>query len=1588
MAGKKAARPQKEALSLFHPLIRKWFTERLGAPTDIQGQAWPLIAAGKHALITAPTGSGKTLTAFLWAMNQLITGAWGTGQTRVLYVSPLKALNNDIRRNLIAPLEELKGFFKAAGEPFPEICVLTRSGDTPAEERRRMIRRPPEILITTPESLNLLLCSRSGRAMLTGIATVILDEIHAVVGSKRGTHLITAVERLVLLTGEFQRIALSATVRPLAGVAEFVGGFIQKGDPQADLYERRPVEIVSSRDEKKAEIRVAFPQDARENLVDASWWPVLAEAFREIIKRNRATLLFANSRRTAEKVTRLINEGEPEVLAYAHHGSLSREIRLAVEERLKAGDLKAIVATSSLELGIDIGDLDEVVLIQTPPAISAAIQRIGRSGHGVGATSRGLLFPTHGHDFLYAAVLARCTADRQIEAAAPVEGPLDVLAQVVLAMTGVEKWDIDELYAFLRTCAPYSRLPRRQFDLVLQMLAGRYADTRLRELKSRLFLDRIDNTVHARAGVLRLVYLAGGTIPDRGYYDLRVEESRAKIGELDEEFVWERHVGDTFTLGTQVWRIRKVSHNDVEVVPVDSQPGIFPFWRAEEQNRDFHFSEKILLFLEKFNGRLDAPSLKEELGRDYFLEGTAADELIGHLKRQREATGTDLPHRRHLLIEHFDDPLNASDRKQVVLHTFWGGRVNRPFSLALQAAWEEKYGYHLETFVNNDAILLMLPHDFSTRELFSLVTPETIEGQLRRILETSGFFGAKFRENAGRALLLPRGDFKRRLPLWLNRLRSKKLLDAVLPYADFPILLETWRDCLKDEFDLEHLKGLLDEVHDGRIRVSEATTTTASPFCDGLIWKQTNTHMYEDDSPASGKTSGLGEELIREALLSGRLRPRIPATLVAQLLARLQRTAPGYAPRSGEELLDWIRERLFIPMAEWKALIDTIEGDGEIAPAEAVAAIRAKIAAIRLPGAGADGVCALENLARVAGVFRTHPEKLKATDVLSGEPLGSAAAPPGTGRKKRPGLSAAAHRRGAAMTVSDREGPLAHSPSRHSGEGLNIPPFRHSGESRDPENRESSGFPNGSGVTEPAQRPGFADLLGENGSLLAAEARDEADLAGFLRQWLSFYGPVRKSSLTEILGLPKSLLDETLADLAESQEVILDLLTEDAVEVQVCDRENLEILLRMARKARRPSFRALPTDSLPLFLAAWQRLTTPGDSADDLKERIEQLFGFPAPAEAWEKQFLPARLQPYYGAWLDTLMATSDLTWFGCGNRKVSFAFADDLELFLPGEGGGSDADTAGPDGAAPPDDVMALLPERFGRYSLFDIARYAKRDSAVVTERLWNLAWQGRVTNDAFATLRQGIMTDFAPFSPKTERGRPSRSGYNRWAASRPLAGSWHAIAARGTDRDPIEESELAKDRVRLLFGRYGILFRELIANELPPLQWAGVFRALRLMELSGEILSGHFFEGIPGAQFISHETFRFLNEPLPEDAVYWLNAVDPASLCGIRNEALKGGLPSRIASTHLVYRGKKMVLISRRNGRVLEFFVPPDDQYLPEYLSFMKALLGREFLPEKTLLVETINGKSAIESEYSGVLKEFGFRGYYKGLELTRKY
>lgn len=1469
-----------DVLNLFHPLVARWFSERMGSPTPIQSLSWREIAAGSHVLATAPTGSGKTLAAFLWGVNQLLTGNWPGGQVRVLYVSPLKALNNDIKRNLLSPLDGLADCFDRAGHPFPRIRVMTRSGDTPPEERRAIRRHPPEILITTPESLNIMLTARGGEELFRGIRTVILDEIHAVAASKRGTHLITAIERLTLTSGEFQRIALSATVRPLEVIADFIGGFQRSDGCGEPIFRKRPVRILRSDEAKRYSLTVRSAGTAVEKDEEDTPWRNLALELKERALRNHSTLVFAQSRRVAEKIARYMNEGEDEIIAYSHHGSIAREIRLEVEERMKKGELRAIVATSSLELGIDIGELDEVILVQTPFSVSSALQRLGRAGHGVGETSTGRLYPVHGMDFLFAAVMTRCIEVKAIEPVRPVECPLDVLAQVIISMTVSERWDLDALHAFLRSCYPYRNLSAGQFGLVLEMLAGRYAESRIRELNPRVSIDRIDNTVEAKPGASWLLYTSGGTIPDRGYYELRIRDSRARIGELDEEFVWERRVGETFTLGAQVWRIENITHNAVEVYPQKAATGMVPFWRAEEQDRDFHYAERIMDFLRDADAELSHPErFRRRLESKHAMGADAAERLTEFLLSQKAACNGSLPHRGRLVIEHFHGGAGRAVGMQSILHTFWGGRLNRPYAMALSAAWEKRHGTPLEVYSGDASILLVLPEDTGVTAVMRMVTPENVEQLLRERLESSGFFGARFRENAARALLLPRAGFHRRFPLWLNRLRARKLHESVMRYPDFPIVLETWRDCLQDAFDLPNLKTVLDDLQTGRTEVAEVQNEVPSPFCGGLIWRQTNKYMYEDDTPAGRATTGLSRKLLDEVLYSSRLRPRIDPRLARELEARLQRLKPNYAPSTPAELLDWLKERLLVPLGEWEALLAACRRDAPEFPSGLPENIAKKIVSVTLRISSTRHLCALENMALLTRLFAVEQG--------------------GNCAKRVP------HREGA--------------------------------------------------------------------------AEGEMDRAGFLAQWLSYYGPIARSRVEELFGLGGDEADHLLGELAKDGRVVVDAILEGSETEEVCFTDNLDRLLRMARLARQPSFQPLSIDHLPLFIASYQGLTRPGRTMEDLQSRLERLFGFAASAHLWEEEILPARMENYYTSWLDSLLHSTPLIWYGAGKETVSFALESELGTFaVPRE---KERERA-----------QGLFPDARGRYGLFDIAAHAGLTSEESARRLWELTWKTVTANDSLETLRKGILNGFGPAGPAADshggRGTARRGTMNRWAAGRPIQGSWRMLDVPAAEAEGIEGQELARERVRILFDRYGILFRELLDNEAEPFRWKRLFPVLRLMELSGEILSGYFFEGIPGVQFLSFEAFRFLREGLDEEGIWWMNAKDPASLCGIGLEGLKGRLPRRIPSNHLVFHGKKVVLESMKNGRELSVHIPPDHPRLHESFGMFKALLSRGFNPVKGIMVEKINGTAAERSEYRDALREFGFVAGYRGLELRRRY
>jgi ATP-dependent Lhr-like helicase len=1402
------------ALAEFEPGIRRWFESRFTEPTSVQAESWPRIAAGEHLLATAPTGSGKTLTAFLWSLNQFAAGAWETGHTRVVYISPLKALNTDIRENLLGPLAELK----AAG-PFPDVRVQTRSGDTPAGERQRMLRRPPEILITTPESLSLLLTTRNGQNALTQVETVILDEVHAIVDNRRGVQLMTALERLVDLSGEFQRLALSATVEPLETVAGYVGGYNEAGAPRA-------VSVIRANTEKKLEFRVRFPEEVHQAIENGQKiWDPLSDSFRDLIDENDSTLFFTNSRRLAEKITLKINEDQPGPLAYAHHGSLARDIRSTVEQRLKAGELRAIVATSSLEMGIDVGHLDEVVLVQSPPSVAATLQRVGRAGHKVGETSVGTLFPTHAQDFLEAAVLSRALEERDIEPLTPLTGCLDVLAQIIISLTAQLEWPTEDLYALLQRSAPYHQLSRDQFDLVIEMLAGRYAGSRVRELKPRISYDRIHGTVKALKSAVLAFYSNGGTIPDRGYYKLRHGDSGAMLGELDEEFVWEATVGQTFTFGTQHWQIQRITHNDVLVRTAPAGSDAPPFWRSESYNRSFHFSERIAGFLEDAETLL-AERQDEELIRDLVedrgFQATAAEELGDYLSRQREATGTALPHRRHLLLESIRTGPGGykgpDDISQLVLHTFWGGRLNRPWALALGAALEERLAYVPEIHADNNAIAIQLKGPMDPAEVISLVRPDNFRNLLRHSLEQSGFFGARFRECAGRALLLTRARFNQRLPLWMSRLQAKKLMSTVSQYADFPILLETWRTCLDDEFDLDRLDDMLGELTDGVIGWSLVTTSTPSPFAANITFDQINRYMYADDSPYAGAPSSLSDRLIADVLAHEHLRPRISLGTVHRFEEKRQRRQADYQPQEVADWQEWIKERLLVPEREHEG------------PDEGLSWI-------------SDG----------KRRWLTHPELLEALT--------------GSGLVRR-------------EWVND-----------------SIPSV--------------------------------------------PDSRDAIQLASEI---LSFYGPRTLPEVTDLLPqVPAGLF-------ADEGAWITGLLIEDSPEHFYCDVENYEILLRFQRAALRPDVVALPAARLPGLLARWQAFGEPS-SEDNLAESLINLRGYSAPLKVWLDDLLAARFGPLPPAAMEGALQIAELNWFGTGHETMTVAFPEDQALLRP------DGESDQPPGAIR--EGFADVSARYGFDQLAD-AQNAPLDE--FSESFWATVWQGWLTADTLRPLRQGIERGFAlkPLAADRTSMRRARRGAFR-GEPRGFAGNWQLIAPTAADSDPLTLLEEDKERARLLLDRYGILTRELANREGGNLRWAKLFKALAMMELAGEIVSGYFFEGLSGPQFITPaalQAFTRLNDAAP--MTFWLNASDPASPCGLGLGETE--LPQRRGQNYLSYLDDELALVVENGGSRLTFLLPHDHPRVTEVLGPLEHLVARE----RRIAVQTINSVDARTSPY----------------------
>ncbi len=937
-----APAPGDGPLARFSPLTRTWFGEAFAEPTPSQVGAWEAIASGRHTLVVAPTGSGKTLAAFLWAIDRLAAQPPPAPdrRLRVLYVSPLKALAVDIERNLRSPLTGLQRAATRLGVPGPSIDVALRTGDTPADERRRFARKPPDILITTPESLFLILTSQA-REALRSVETVIVDEVHAVAGTKRGAHLALSLERLEQLLGdgsEAQRIGLSATVRPVDEVARFLGGAgrdVTVVNPPAvkrwELSVEVPLEDMSDPsasapapfgdvdDDHAAAsedpVRLgpsgigglsgtsAPMSDAEER---ASVWPAIDRRLVELIRAHRSTIVFANSRRLAERLCTRLNELAEEEIARAHHGSVSREQRLLIEEELKAGRLPAVVATSSLELGIDMAAVDLVIQVESPPSVASGLQRVGRSGHGVGDVSRGVIFPKFRGDLVECAVVVERMRSGAIEALRMPRNPLDVLAQQVVAMVAMDDGSVDEVEEVVRRAAPFADLPRSAFEGVLDMLSGRYPSDEFAELRPRLNWDRIEGRLTARPGAQRLAVTSGGTIPDRGLFPVFIAaEKGPRVGELDEEMVYESRPGDVFILGTSSWRIEEITHDRVLVTPAPGVPGRMPFWHGDALGRPAELGRALGGFLRELS-RLDATAQLARL-REAGLDERAANNLVQYVAEQRDATGV-LPDDRTIVVERFRDELGDW---RLCVHSPFGARVHAPWAQAIEQRVRERLGLEVQTMVDDDGIVVRLPEaDEAPPSDSILFEPEEIEEVVTDAVGGSALFASRFRENAARALLLPRRSPGRRTPLWQQRQKSASLLQVAGRYGSFPMILETFRECLQDAFDLPALKELMASIRSREIRLVEVDTPMPSPFASSLLFGYVAAFMYEGDAPLAERRAQaltLDRRVLAELLGRDELRELVDPGVLQDLELELQRLADDWKARDRDGVHDLLR---------------------------------------------------------------------------------------------------------------------------------------------------------------------------------------------------------------------------------------------------------------------------------------------------------------------------------------------------------------------------------------------------------------------------------------------------------------------------------------------------------------------------------------------------------------------------------------------------------------------------------------------------------------------------------------------------------
>ncbi|NKY37025.1 ATP-dependent helicase [Nocardia speluncae] len=1575
----------------FSAATQQWFDGAFPAPTDAQLGAWRAIAAGEHTLVIAPTGSGKTLSAFLWAIDELARADPPVAGTSVLYISPLKALAVDVERNLRAPLVGVRQTARRLGLPAPEISVGVRSGDTPAQERRRLQRTPPNILITTPESLFLMLTS-AARETLRGVRTVIVDEVHAIAGSKRGSHLALSLARLDTLTDRpAQRIGLSATVRPPAEVGKFLVG-------------QAPITIVSPPAPKTFDLSVRVPvadmTEPGDSGQPGSLWPHVDESIVELVLTHRSSIVFANSRRLAERLTARLNEtyaeqlgegpdtvhappaqlgpstevthGAAPLLARAHHGSVSKEQRALIEDDLKSGRLRCVVATSSLELGIDMGAVDLVVQVEAPPSVASGLQRIGRAGHQVGEISRGVLFPKHRTDVVHCAVAAQRMLAGQIEELKIPAHPLDILAQQTVAACALEPLDVDTWFGTVRGTGSYAALPRSSYEAVLDLLAGRYPSDEFAELRPRLVWDRDAGTLTGRPGAQRLAVTSGGAIPDRGMFAVyMVGEKASRVGELDEEMVYESRVGDVFALGATSWRIEDITYDRVLVTPAFGHPGRLPFWHGDSLGRPAELGAALGEFVRKsgsdtasgdFTARTTAAGLDEN----------AVANLRALLDDQRTATGR-LPTDRTLVVERFRDELGDW---RLILHSPYGMPVHAAWALAIGARLRERFGVDASPNASDDGIVVRLPDttdDPPGAELF-VFEPDEIDEIVTEQVGGSALFASRFRECSARALLLPRRDPGKRAPLWQQRQRSAQLLDVARKFPDFPILLETVRECLRDVYDLPALRDLLGRVARRQIRLVEVETATPSPFANALLFDYIGQFMYDGDSPLAERRAAalsLDSSLLAELLGRVELRELLDSEIIGHTEQELQRLTPERKARDAEGLADLLR--LLGPLtadeAGQRCREDPADWFTELADARR---------ALEVTYAGRVWWAAIEDAARLRDALGVPlPIGTPAAFIEPvPDPLGDLVArfarthgPFGTEAvARRFGLGSAVAASALHQLVAEKrvvEGEFT--PETAGSEWCDTQVLRR---------LRRRSLAAARHEIEPVSTAALARFLPDWQHIGSGELRGIDGVAAVVDQLAGVPVP---ASAWESLVLPARVRDYTPGMLDE-------LMATGEVRWSghgVINAKDGWIALH-------------PSDQAPLTLP-------PPDEPELDELHLALLTALGAEPAAWS-------VSPT-GPAAGQATAAGKQLWSPAGSAAERDTAGGRLEPSSPTAGSAAGRDPAdgqvepssagsaagrGPAGArVEPDRGGPLMALRGGGGAYF-FRQLADAtgvlDDTRVASALWDLVWAGLISGDTFAPVRARLSgatrTPAAHRTPRrAPRGRaylprpamPTRSGPPT------VAGRWSMLPERALDN-----TVRAHATADLLLERYGVVTKGAVQNEGMPGGFALAYRVLSEFEDRGRCRRGYFVDSLGGAQFSTTDVVdrlrSFEGDRRPAGPALVLAACDPANPYGAalgwpKTAGGAGHRPGRKAGALVVLVDGELVLYLERGGRTL--LTCTEDPAARHAAATALAGLVRSGQVD-SLVIDRVDGESVHGNTFAGFLTEAGFSDTPRGLRL----